>query len=251
MKYSEAIRLGLMLRPQGFGGLYTRDAGDVAVKSCAHGAALEAVGISAPSSVIGKHTCEIADQVKFFPIMKVRVACPKCNEESYCDDAPLAVLVTHMNDEHRMTRESIASFIEGIEAEGGGKADSMSTRWSMLLSEAIILGSKLRPKATGSASMYWDDGSESGTCALGAAAHLCGITGTMHGSPSLWDKLWQRWPILQKVVAYPENMTRGSWDEREPLFEVIYTLNDCYGWTREAIAEFVAKIESEQEAVTA
>lgn len=98
MKLSEAIRLGAMLKPQGFG--LDSVNWPVSEQTCAVGAALHAV-----SSPIGR------DLFKVFPIARDLVVCPACNkraEHGCC-------IVAHVNDVHRWSREQIADWVESIE----------------------------------------------------------------------------------------------------------------------------------------
>jgi hypothetical protein len=99
MKLSEAIRLGAMMKPQGFGlGSGNRKA----ERTCALGAAYEA----------GNVTGSWPSLVQAFPIVKEaeEQACPACGETQ---DG----LIAHINDHHRWTREEIADWVEAIERE--------------------------------------------------------------------------------------------------------------------------------------
>jgi hypothetical protein len=87
MKLSEAIRLGSMLAPQGFG--FYKDAFGA---SCTIGAAMDA-GYD-------------------FSQKKARVitSCPLgC---SYAADESLIIVLAHLNDRHRWTREAIADWVQ-------------------------------------------------------------------------------------------------------------------------------------------
>lgn len=105
MKLSEAIRLGAMLRPQGYYAM--SDDG----RTCAYGAAYEAVGF-----VIDDETRWPAAELIYatFPLIAVlTMPCPECGQ-----DAPApGMVVTHLNDRHRWTREDIADWVETIEAQ--------------------------------------------------------------------------------------------------------------------------------------
>lgn len=91
---SEAIRLGAMIRPQGFGSVYTYDVVTGArVGSCALGAALEAGWVHKP--------------------VQRRVPCPAASCEHTIPE--LLCGVVHLNDRHRWSREQIADWVEMAE----------------------------------------------------------------------------------------------------------------------------------------
>lgn len=100
MKYSEAIRLGSMLYPQGFGGLqdYTLS-GQRAV--CANGAAALALGMKwdelngTPTPTRIRHI-----------VGRKWAECPVCHIEN----ETLEVIVC-LNDQHEWTRERIADWL--------------------------------------------------------------------------------------------------------------------------------------------
>jgi hypothetical protein len=98
MRLSDAIRLGAMMKPQAFKGLF-RDGG-----SCALGAALDAIGCGLDDG--------FRDQLALFPttIGIGRVTCPQCGRFGWID-----AVVVHLNDDHRWTREAIADFVEPLE----------------------------------------------------------------------------------------------------------------------------------------
>lgn len=114
MQFSEAIRLGAMLRPQSFLGLY-RDLdvpvfGDVLglraarTGSCALGAGFEALGI------------EVREGLGILPsdlqaFLYQRASCPECAGASVTYER----LIWHLNDRHAWTREQIAAFVEPLE----------------------------------------------------------------------------------------------------------------------------------------
>lgn len=97
MKLSEAIRLGAMLKPQGFG---LGAGGAKAQATCALGAAYEA------AHVIGSWPALVLAFPQLTHIEKL--ACPVCGDTQ---DG----LIAHINDDHLWTREAIADWIEGIE----------------------------------------------------------------------------------------------------------------------------------------
>lgn len=96
MKLSEAIRLGAMMKPQGFAGTGSRKCQE----TCAYGAALDA--ISSDESV-STH----------WPWLKTLypdpVWCPVCHLS--CD----VHIIPHLNNKHRWTRERIADWVETLE----------------------------------------------------------------------------------------------------------------------------------------
>jgi hypothetical protein len=99
MKLSEAIRLGAMLKPQGFGGNTT---GPMATVTCALGAAYEAAEVA---------HCWIALSRRFPILMRIEwLVCPACDER-------VETPIPHLNDDHRWTREQIADWVATIEAQ--------------------------------------------------------------------------------------------------------------------------------------
>lgn len=94
MKYSQAIRLGSKLGPQGFGLSFQRPA----ISLCANEAARVALG---------------TDAIWRTPLATSQSPeCPVC-EEMVEDE--LCGLVFHLNDDHRWSREQIADFVEDVE----------------------------------------------------------------------------------------------------------------------------------------
>lgn len=105
MKLSEAIRLGAMLRPQGTGVLFAQG------RSCAFGAALEAVGVT---------VVEFADAHDFgdkspgnlWPWLKTTEVChPETGRLGRAGD-----IVVSLNNRHGWTREQIAEWVASQEA---------------------------------------------------------------------------------------------------------------------------------------
>lgn len=110
VKYSEAIRLGSMLRPQAFG------VGFDGVATCANGAAREAVG---------KLNCDDYQMRHYFPICETQMEyCPICRDQTMVPN--LAGCVAHLNDDHGWTREQIADFVQAIELQQADAAVGMS-----------------------------------------------------------------------------------------------------------------------------
>lgn len=100
MRLSEAIRLGAMLKPQGFGSSSMYDPR----RSCALGAASDAVGLA-------------LDSYRWLRLAKIW---PQL-DESYASPATrqvdrLLVVIYDLNDNRGWTRERIADWVETIEA---------------------------------------------------------------------------------------------------------------------------------------
>src|SRR5688572_14543061 len=107
MRLSEAIRLGAMLKPQGFRAL--RDGG----RTCAYGAAYEAAGV--PFEEWRKLPKDVAEArlAEVFPIIPTLFhPCPACGLNFWI---AAGIVITHLNDTHRWTREQIADWVETIE----------------------------------------------------------------------------------------------------------------------------------------
>src|SRR6266566_4660138 len=100
-------------------------------------------------------------------------------------------------------------------------------RTAMRLSEAILLGSTIGPQAFGH--FFLNDG----TCAMGAAALA---VGGHAGETFLMFE--QHWKWTEEIEAEcPACGVSGK------IISVIPHLNDIEEWTRERIAEWIAKIE--------
>lgn len=110
MRLSEAIRLGAMLRPQTTGAIYKRG------KSCAWGAAWEAVGGNiehwTQNGSISSHSiCE-----QYWPELNRKVAHPLINDDR--NDYNLASIIESLNDNPNCwTRERIADWVASIEVQ--------------------------------------------------------------------------------------------------------------------------------------
>ncbi len=105
------------------------------------------------------------------------------------------------------------------------------------LSEAIRLGSMLKPKGTGLLSVNC---AAPAVCAMGAAALAAGLKPVTSHQPVI-----DEWPWIETLkVASP--VSGGS---PLPVVNVIYALNDFYGWTREEIADYVQTIEPQETAI--
>lgn len=113
MKLSEAIRLGAMLRPQGFGcTAFVRSD-----ESCALGAALEAVGKRSVEYDGEKAFMVVKDE---WPILETFVETPTAAfrqvrlrpKQIQFTDA-----VWRLNDIGKLTREQIADWVESVEQQ--------------------------------------------------------------------------------------------------------------------------------------
>lgn len=96
----------------------------------------------------------------------------------------------------------------------------------MKLSEAIRLGSTMKPQAFGSA---FKDG---GSCALGAAQDAAGEK-IMQDLDVYWSqcqRLWLHCPVC---------------DGRDSVYGIMSHLNDGHRWSRERIADWVEFIEAQ------
>ena len=103
MKLSQAIRLGAMLKPKGHGGLLVNG------KTCALGAACEAVGIT-----IGRVSCD----TKAYAEIQIRwplLGMPANHELIPEGGATVMEAIWMLNDRQGLTREQIADWVETIE----------------------------------------------------------------------------------------------------------------------------------------
>jgi hypothetical protein len=101
MRLSDAIRLGAMIRPQAFFGLF-KDGG-----SCALGAALEA--IRGDEADMEGFLHQFSDTAAIGVVL-----CPGC-EPGRRQYGPLDAVVAHLNDFHRWSRERIADWVASCE----------------------------------------------------------------------------------------------------------------------------------------
>lgn len=112
MKFFQAIRLGAMLKPQGFGRLIDGGA------TCAMGAALDACGVL--GDVRSNSEVVVAAAARW-PCVLQDVECP-IDADAH---GALVCIVVHLNDDHHWTREQIADWVETI--EGKDRATETST----------------------------------------------------------------------------------------------------------------------------
>lgn len=109
MKLSEAIRLGAMLKPQAYTAVLVKGS-----STCALGAAYDAVGLLGE----GHYSIDCYGVIlKAFPLLaRDIVPCPACGLVPSGDEDDLADNISHLNDNHRWTRERIADWVATIEA---------------------------------------------------------------------------------------------------------------------------------------
>ncbi len=107
MRLSEAIRLGAMMKPQGFGHYFYNG------KSCGIGAAVDAIG---RNSICGQDYLNRNEIEKEFPIINMAASCHECgvlfNGSPFAYPATIGGTIAHLNDDHRWTRERIADWVE-------------------------------------------------------------------------------------------------------------------------------------------
>lgn len=118
MRFSEAIRLGSMLRPQFFGRAIGR-LPDGTIATCANGAALEAAGAALWFVEDGgcvRVNDGPTDEPPWGHFAGLEESCPipGCMVEA-C--STIAGIAGHLNDDHRWTREQIADWAESLEAK--------------------------------------------------------------------------------------------------------------------------------------
>jgi hypothetical protein len=104
----------------------------------------------------------------------------------------------------------------------------------MKLSEAIFLGSMLKPQTRGS----WHD--DDGTCALAAALDALGqLPKSDRGYHWRVNRIWKwlKWPVKQAKCS------ACGGDKGTNMAELVMHMNDRHGYTREKIATWVKGIE--------
>ncbi len=112
----------------------------------------------------------------------------------------------------------------------------------MKLSEAIRLGSMMKPQGNGG---WFGDTS----CALLAASEAAGVPCVYSGQYGRlgldYDGMREKFPILKQHAIHPIY--------RKPyvLSDTIWYLNDVCSWTRERIADWVETIETQQSVLQA
>jgi hypothetical protein len=104
MRLSEAIRLGAMNRPQAYGSYFEKETN----RTCALGAALDAIGLLALSG--GDQQLYVA-----FPLLNLQGVPSPCGCVLVIFADTLGGRITHLNDHHHWTRERIADWVESVE----------------------------------------------------------------------------------------------------------------------------------------
>lgn len=120
LAFSEAMRLGAMLKPQMFGAMFRRQT-DIAAPgdvlglrrlpdaSCAVGGALDAVGLQRAFREMDAG--EFKALVDLWPVLFKPAMCPACGISG-----AVVNIAMHLNDHHRWTRERTADWVATIEA---------------------------------------------------------------------------------------------------------------------------------------
>jgi hypothetical protein len=116
MKLSEAIRLGALLRRQGFGNYF--DVVPGAEGSCAMGAALEACGYDREQVALRGRPTELLESL--WPWAGAHettcpIACERWAQDYGMRTDAVRAVIAHLNDHHRWTRERIADWVATVE----------------------------------------------------------------------------------------------------------------------------------------
>lgn len=108
------MRLGAMQFPQVFGQcIGVSDDEKEVVGACALATVALSEGLSV---VLGGGVIQFLDQLlRLYPVLLVVIDCPVHNASSGCR-GQLWLMIVHLNDQQRWSREQIADFIETIEA---------------------------------------------------------------------------------------------------------------------------------------
>ena len=115
--------------------------------------------------------------------------------------------------------------------------------------EAVLIGSMMRPKQARHA-MF--DGA--GTCALGAAAFAVNAPmriATTNNEDGVRGKIGIGNIVVDLALVFPELARRAACPACAATGDiggVVGHLNDYHGWTREAIADWVATVEPDETA---
>lgn len=103
-------------------------------RSCALGAAIDAIGLKLQPARNGTARNRITGELEkfteayywppeWFDVMTTMEACPACGLTD-----PIRVLIPHLNDKHRWTREQIADFVQAVESTMEPKNESAIPR---------------------------------------------------------------------------------------------------------------------------
>lgn len=125
------------------------------------------------------------------------------------------------------------------------------------LSEAIRLGSMLRPQTRGN--LYYHYRGEIRSCAYGAALEAAGLIAPAvnvdTSSDALDIKAEELWPVMTNAVLKCPASGRTALARTEYYYDlqnardgvqvvgIIQHLNDSHRWTRERIADWVVTVE--------
>ena len=114
MKPSEAMRIGAAIRPQAYGAYFDysdTDDGTTIMRSCAVGAMLEVIAGDDGIAAVFEQKFNLDDYREALGITSwdVDVEHPVTH-----DQTPLIVVITHLNDADKWTREQIADWLESI-----------------------------------------------------------------------------------------------------------------------------------------
>jgi len=115
MKLSEAMRIGASWSKQSFGKLKNDDG------TCALGSAVEGCFGDKYKNILFHERIPGLFFVYFNEILKYEINCPydNCIFKFDTFNKTLEVLIMHLNDTHKLTREQIADWIEKIENKIG------------------------------------------------------------------------------------------------------------------------------------
>ena len=103
---------------------------------------------------------------------------------------------------------------------------------TMKPSQAILKGSKNKKQCTTTLCR-----SDKQVCALGALALGYGATTDQLLSEEVsYKEIWVMHKDMQKIVKYPPNC---DYHKKDPLYEVIYYLNDTKNWSFKKIAAWL------------
>ncbi len=105
-KLSDAIKLGSTFLPQAFNAYFNYNEGDFTA-SCALGAAMHATGVDSDGFVFF-HTPRIALK-RYAECLGSYQNCPDSN--CPMPPLPLQMVIAHLNDNHKWTREKIADWL--------------------------------------------------------------------------------------------------------------------------------------------
>jgi hypothetical protein len=116
----------------------------------------------------------------------------------------------------------------------------------MRLSEAIRLGSMIRPQAFGAA---FEDGK---SCAIGAAADAVGLLNTTRNSAQEWS-FFDVLARTSSSLGHKQEAACPACHTSETIWlpSIIVHLNDHHKWTREQIADWIDTFESERQPAAA